>query len=180
MRYHDIGQDAEKEISDGKWLSDLHINASQGLIKDTSPYVGGLLDTGLGVYNQFPIERGEFVQILHIDGNHWVTISTVGLSPGHVEVFDILYREISPNLREKVFKIMSTEDVRFSMPSIVQQENTSDCGVFAVAAAAEVFYSRRRFNFCTKKSRNHLLACLKKGKMSPFPKSSKVAMLPSV
>ena len=38
----------------------------------------------------FDFETAEFVQILNLSGVHWITISTIGCSPGDINIFDSL------------------------------------------------------------------------------------------
>ena len=40
---------------------------------------------------QFSVESGEFVQVLHVFGNHWVAISTVGCKKGDINWLDSLH-----------------------------------------------------------------------------------------
>lgn len=56
------------------WLTDAVINAAQTLLKRKYTYVGGRHLT-------FAIKRGTFVQILHVHGNHWITISIMFVNP---------------------------------------------------------------------------------------------------
>ena len=62
-------------IATGEWLNDKHLHAAQYLLQQhtNSFYVQG---------------HREFVQCLHLRSSHWITVSTVGLSPNTVEVFD--------------------------------------------------------------------------------------------
>lgn len=40
---------------------------------------------------QFEIQEREFVQILHCNSAHWLTISTIGCKPLEVFMYDSLY-----------------------------------------------------------------------------------------
>ena len=62
-------------ISDGEWLSDLHINAAQTLLKQQFPHVPGLQDPTLAEMQTFDAQSGEFVQVLHTAGCHWVAVA---------------------------------------------------------------------------------------------------------
>ena len=61
-------------ISDGKWLSDLHISAAQALLKQHFPHMPGLQDPALGATQTFEAQTGEFVQVLHAARCHWVAV----------------------------------------------------------------------------------------------------------
>ena len=39
--------------------------------------VGGLQDPGYGVGYKFTAETGSFIQILHVNGNHWICVSNM-------------------------------------------------------------------------------------------------------
>ena len=68
----------------GKWLSDLHVDASL-LIMLMKKYfdVGGLQHPLLGQNISFKRVEGKIIQILHSTGYHCLTVSTVssGESP---------------------------------------------------------------------------------------------------
>ena len=66
----------------------------------TCPYAEGLQDTLLQQNLSWDVPTGEFVQILHIEVNHWITISNInvsdtpGFSANTVNVYDSLYKGI--------------------------------------------------------------------------------------
>ena len=57
-----------------EWLTDAVIDAAQVLLKEGFPEMGGLQRTTLGHTLTYAVERGEFVQIVNVRGNHWITI----------------------------------------------------------------------------------------------------------
>ena len=72
----------------GDWLTDSIISAGQKLLKDSFSHMGGLKPTTLGHTMGFSTATGEFVQILHVLNNHWLTVSNMGCPKGHVNVYD--------------------------------------------------------------------------------------------
>ena len=76
-------------ITKGEWLTDDIISAGQDLIKAANPTIGGLENTILGETLSFSICKGDFVQILNVARNHWITVSSLGIYIGrlHVHVF---------------------------------------------------------------------------------------------
>ena len=72
----------------GRWLSDAVITAGQKLLKDAYPHIGGLQPTILGMTLVFEVQRGEFVQVLHINDNHWITASNIGCPVAIIDLFD--------------------------------------------------------------------------------------------
>ena len=57
------------------WLTDEIINAGQNLLEKSYPAMGGLQNTVLGETLSFDICHGNFVQILNVGINHWITFS---------------------------------------------------------------------------------------------------------
>ena len=78
------------DIEHGRWLNDKVVSAAQKLIKDDKELlqVGGLQNTVRSQTLSFKVAKKEFVQILHQGGNHWITVSTVGVEHPHVRVYD--------------------------------------------------------------------------------------------
>ena len=77
-------------ITNWKMLNDAVVNKAQGLLHEQFPGVGGLEDTTLGPLNMFSIRKGEFVQVLHDGGLHWVCISNIGCKEQEVNYYDSL------------------------------------------------------------------------------------------
>jgi hypothetical protein len=65
----------------------------------------------------------------------------------------------------------ATEDVEITLGKVQQQDNGTDCGVFAVAFATHIVYGSdpECVVFDTKLMREHLIGCLHKKEMSVFP-----------
>ena len=78
----------KQSLVEGDWLTDSVINAAQTLLKKSFLHVGELQPTILAETLGFAIGRGEFIQILNISNNHWLTVSNIGCSQGHVNVYD--------------------------------------------------------------------------------------------
>ena len=70
------------------WLDDEHTTAAQHLLQEQHPDVAGLQSSSLQYTRTFDVHKDHpFVQCLHENGNHWITVSTVGCSSGVVQVF---------------------------------------------------------------------------------------------
>ena len=93
----------------GEWLNDETINEGQMLIKEKFPHVGGLQNVLLGHTMAFSVETGEFVQVLHVNDSHWITISTIGCGPAEVDVFDSSTPLISTQLEQQIAAIICTD-----------------------------------------------------------------------
>ena len=55
-------------------------NAAQELLKSINSSIGGLQNTLLAQNMQFTIDRGRFMQILHVSGNYWIAIEEFHLT----------------------------------------------------------------------------------------------------
>ena len=76
------------------WLDCVIIYQAQVLLKQLCPNIEGLQRTTLGRVRNFDVISGEFIQILHTGGNHWVCVSSTGCLKGHVNLYDSLYHDI--------------------------------------------------------------------------------------
>ena len=54
------------------WLDCVIIHQAQVLLKQLNPNIEGFQPTTLGPVRNFDVIGGEFIQILHTSGNHWV------------------------------------------------------------------------------------------------------------
>ena len=72
---NDLVQSDIDKLSTTNWLNDKHMNAASCLLKTINPSVNGLQDTVLRKYKEV---SGDYLQIFHVDQNHWITVSTIG------------------------------------------------------------------------------------------------------
>ena len=75
----------KKSLINSRWLSNALINAGQKLLKDAYPHISGLQPTLLGMTLAFKVQSEQFVQVLHINENHWVTASNIGCTVAIVD-----------------------------------------------------------------------------------------------
>ena len=88
----------DKEIIlNGKWLWGTHLTVVQLLLKKDCTSINGLMDTSVLVHKDQTISNGS-VQILHVDGNHWITISTIQCSEHDFDADVVVYDSLNPNL----------------------------------------------------------------------------------
>jgi Ulp1 family protease len=88
-------------IESGEWLSDDIIDAFQELLKLSYAEVKGLQDTILGEALSFEICQGKFLQILNINRNHWIVVSSDEKN-SHVTIYDSLsIGEVSTDSHQK-------------------------------------------------------------------------------
>ena len=77
--------ESERDIKSGGWLTDDIIDAAQKILAaQFKARFGdaGFQSVGLRSTFSFEVESEEFVQVLHNGHNHWLTISSVGTTPG--------------------------------------------------------------------------------------------------
>ena len=78
MRYGGIALSKKDcyELTNGKELSDLHVNAYQALLKSNFPQINGFQNTIL--QQKYPLEHSEALQVIHVRKSHWAAIQTSG------------------------------------------------------------------------------------------------------
>ena len=88
--------------SPNQWLDDDLINAALYLLKKQNPSVEGFQSTILSFKFQMEPKKTPFIQILNINNNHWITISTIGvLLPSTVKVYDSSHGQL-PHHEQKL------------------------------------------------------------------------------
>ena len=161
-------------LVEGDWLTDSVINAVQTLLKKSFPHVGGLQRTTLAETLGFAIERGEFIQILHVSNNHWLTVSNIGCSQGYVNVYDsIPSGNIPERTKRQIAAILYTKEkqINIHFPSVQVQYGVNDCGLFALAFAATLCKGQdpSKVNYVQHELRKHLLHCINDQVIHDFP-----------
>ena len=115
----------------------------------------------------------EFVQVLHSNNNHWLTISTIGCSYPTVKVYDSLYTKMPQSTIKQVCSLLASSEPSITLqfePSD-RQLNGNDCGLFALAFCTALCAGNdpQGLRFDQKAMRQYLLRCLTQGHMEPFP-----------
>ena len=120
-----------------------------------------------------------YIQILHVGGNHWITITNFDASIS--KLFDdraLLYdsalpRNIAFEMKQQIcsFTRPSSKVFRFDVMNTMAQPNLFDCGLFAIANATEIAfgYNPSKCVWDLQNARSHLIKCLETGKMERFP-----------
>lgn len=88
-------------ISQGKWLTDVHINAAQKVLLNQFPVIAGFQNTVKSQNLSFNRIVGPYIQITHVNGNHWVTLE--GVHGSLVRVYDSKYQSITESTQEIIF-----------------------------------------------------------------------------
>ena len=102
----------KKSITDGKWISDAVINAGQQLLKEANPNISSLQPPILSkTLQSYEAQKSQFVQVLHINENHWITVSNIGCLPNYINIFDSLpHTGLSAQARIQISCLLSTKE----------------------------------------------------------------------
>jgi len=78
----------------------------QFCLKEQFPKVNGLEDTALLLTNDHRLLPGS-VQVLHVNGNHWLTVSTLD-SGVDVTIYDSLHCTLSEDTKAQLAKLLKS------------------------------------------------------------------------
>ena len=154
------------------WLDCAIIHEAQILLANINKNISGFQRPTLGPVGQFDIVTSDFVQVLHVNNNHWVCVSSINCAPGYVNLMDSLSNPVlSQEIVDLVKNLLGPSYKGINHLPVQQQLNMSDCGVFAIAFATCLVYglnpSQVRFNIPM--MRPHLFNCFKARAMWLFP-----------
>ena len=157
----------------GEWLTDTVIDAAQELLKERFPEIGGLQRTTLGQTLSYAVERGEFVQILNIRGNHWITTSSVGCSPNHLNIYDsIPDGDISSRAKLQIAALLCTgaKAITLKFPDVQIQHGLSDCGFVFYCICNNIMYWISQQKLSMIKENLEIISCsVFNADLTPFP-----------
>ena len=137
-----------------------------------NPNIEGFQKPTLGLCKNFDVVGGEFVQLLHTGGNHWVCLCSIGCTKGHVNLYDSLFHDVICDDIEKQARVLLGNEFRkLSVVPVQQQMNRSDCGVFSIAYATSLVFmdDPKIIQYDISKMHGHLIKCLKSSQMEQFP-----------
>ena len=163
-------------ITSHKKLNDNHINVAQKILSLQFPQIKGFQDTLLSQTNMFtPIaSQAKCIQVHHVRDNHWITSCSTG---DCVEVFDSIYDSLSPDLPVQlamIYQPMAKDNVlEVKILPSQHQTGSTDCGLFAIAWAAELSSGNRPEDVMLDQTRMrvHFLECLNRGRIDRFPQT---------
>lgn len=124
------------------WLTDQDIDAACFHLSKANPRIDGFQSTvlfgPLHVGGVVGTPETQFVQVLNIDDNHWVTASNIFCGPNEVAVYDSLNGDISRKTQNKLSWLLRPQGPNFLVrrPNVQKQTNGSNCGPFAIAFAS--------------------------------------------
>ena len=171
-----------KKSSTLNWLNDNIISAAQMLLKSQNEgklrvFKAHNLEICL-LLQKLYIPHSAFLQILHVNGNHWNVVSNITTDDGvtmrdGVLIFDSRFTHISLHTKKQICSLIRPrcKEFRFDIVNTQHQTNDSDCGLFAIAFATEIINhkSPALCEFDVNQMRPHLIKCLEAGFLSRFP-----------
>ena len=164
--------DFEIILDPNGWLHSSIIQKAQVLLKKVNPLVEGFQKPTLGPVRNFDVVSGEFVQILHTGRDHWVCISSIGCLAGQVNLYDSLYNDvILQEVVDQAKDLVARDLISLNYVPTQQQNNGSDCGVYAIAFATCLVFGidLKYVSFDIVEMRPHLASCLHAEKIELFP-----------
>ena len=135
-------QTERNALMNGKWLSDLHINAAQQLLKNQFECFGGLQSTLCQL--KTPINNlTNAIQILHVHTNHWAVLTTIGCTKQcQARYYDSSYTALTTDTEKIVYHLMPTTtfQIEVQIMRMSKQVGSSDCGLYAIAVATALAF----------------------------------------
>ena len=133
------------------------------------------------------VERGleDFVQIINVGGNHWVSITNIGCKENAIKVYDSLFLELCEKEQEKFYLSLAAllntthPDMIVEYPAMQKQQGTADCGLFAIAVAFSLLSGNdpSQQHYDQEIMRTHLALCFQMGDVATFPVKKSVAKM---
>ena len=124
------------------WLDCSIIHQAQIYLKQLNPNIEGFQRPTLGPIRAFDIISGEFIQILNTGGNHWVCLSSIGCSSGHVNLYDSFFHDVvCDDIEEQARSLLGQEFRGINVVPIQQQLHGSDRICYSICYEP-CFYAR--------------------------------------
>ena len=153
---------------------------AEQLSKKKFPIFGGLQDIALSEHYGLDVVKKDkpFIQVLYNGSAHWICVfnSDRNRSENNTcHILDSLSRgKITKNLEKKICALLLSKEpvIKVVINSVQQQANGVDCGVFAIAYATSLAFGENPTlcSYNVPLMRQHLVNCLEKEMMYPFPK----------
>ena len=170
-------------LQGSRWINDNIVTVAQQLLKSNpnGKDIGGLQSSQYAQLCKFSsiLPRQKWVQIFHVDGDHWIVASNIDMAENAarndvVYVYDSLVRSnMSLQTKKMICSLAQSRSktITFDVINVMVQQNTWDCGMFAIANATELMYGYdpARCQWKTDEMRKHLIDCFDNGRMLRFP-----------
>ena len=122
----------------------------------------------------FNVSREEFVQIINVRRNHWITVSSVGCPKNSVKIYDSLpSSSLTARVKQQIASICFCEEkeITVTFANVQRQQGGGDCGLFTIAFAMSLCAGEEpsTLNYAQIKLRQHLIECLENNSITSFP-----------
>ena len=123
------------------------------------------------------LPQEQFVQIVNVNKNHWIALSTVGCQKACIRIYDCNGgKELPKSTLKLISALLQTQEDQFAVEfiDVQMQEGSHDCGLFAVAYITSICNGQDPAVLLYKQNatRKHILKSIEDGVMSVFPSSS--------
>ena len=162
-------------IKSGEWLSSSCFDIMFQMLRCEFPNVEMDVDFGKG--SRFRKSgRSKQCYVVHNGSDHWLAFC---VSSQSLMLFDsglaTMGQTLGSRVRDKIYEILGKPvDRQVVQMPMQRQQGGSDCGLFAIAVCVEFLYGRQpsECHWDQSKMRSHLVGCMEKGRITPFPKKS--------
>lgn len=145
---------------------------AQILIKAKFPNLNGLRTT---LYQKKPLHEPDdkVLEVININNNHWVLISTFGCSQNTAKLYDSLNGSIGFQTIDIIASLFRFETPTFNIKlmNVVRQLGTQECALYAIAYMTSITLGEEpailRYN--QEEMRDHLTSCFSNKEMTLFP-----------
>ena len=165
----------KRALLSSAWLSANHISAANFILKRIYPNQNSLQDTSyLRDKLIWQSSAEKFVQIVNIDGCHWVCVSNkFSFEENTLQVYDSLMTVTSDKTIEQLCTIFKCTDASFKIQvmNVQLQQSADSCGLFAVAMAYDLCEGKDPCYTSYRESlmRSHLAKCFQENQITRFP-----------
>ena len=151
-------------IINGEELADIHMTFAQHILSAQFPNIVGLQATNYQFSRPLQTTKDDLIQIVHVNTNHWVVVTTHDCRPGELKLYDSMVSSIDLS----VIKTLIPSTSVTLLADCPKQIGTKDCGVYAIAFCTSLAFNVDITQYNQSMMRNHLLQCFEQKKLTPF------------
>lgn len=109
-------------------------------MKAQFPDVVGFQPPTLAQNLSFKRIEGPYVQIIHTNGNHWITVA--GIHGSLVKVYDSKYKSLSEDTARQIACLTAADKkhITIHLENTQFQKGSTTCGLYAIAFATEICF----------------------------------------
>jgi hypothetical protein len=167
-----------------EWIEGSQINFWLFDLKQKYPSIQGLESPSNYRYNYNPKFTGFFVQVVHVNGNHWICISNYGCKQEEINIYDSLTTFTQKTITniDQVFKqtlqniFPNSKRIILYIKNVQKQKNAFDCGLFSIAFSQLICNNKDptqyKINHTT--LRSHFNKCVENKVLTTFPQVYKL------